>query len=397
MMHRLLALALTATVLFAQRSLDYDYSVVSQVRIDARDLGYPPVDVVPPDESAVRALAVAPDGTLYGATSGKRSHLFALFPAHGYVQPLCSLKDVATVHRSLVISAQGDVYIGAGQAVDNDGQGYGNYPGGALLKYSTRNDEKRPIRIGADCEAVNLGVPVRGESIYTLAIDRERGVIYGLTYPKGHFFSYDIAAAKFAVHGRVAERKIPGEKFENELAIARALAVDRSGRVFLSGEDGFLLRYNPHDGKLEKLPLRVPTVRGREAYNRVDAWAEDASGVLYGGSSDGYLFRLDPKTMRLENLGKPLNQYRIRGLAFLRDGRLYGVGGDDDEMARLFSYDPARGSYQMLGMIDVNRRPYYSWQAFVVDAVAVGLDETIYLGQSERKSKLYLYYPEPRR
>jgi hypothetical protein len=70
------------------------------------------------------------------------------------------------------------------------------------------------------------------------------------------------------------------------------------------------------------------------------------------------------------------------------------LGGDDDEMARLFSYDPSSGSYRMLGMIDVNRRPYDSWQAYVIDAMAVGTDGTMYLGQSERKSKLYVYYPE---
>lgn len=36
----------------------------------------------------IRALAVAPDGKLYGATSGKRNHLFLLDPVHGYVLPL---------------------------------------------------------------------------------------------------------------------------------------------------------------------------------------------------------------------------------------------------------------------------------------------------------------------
>jgi hypothetical protein len=41
----------------------------------------------------------------------------------------------------------------------------------------------------------------------------------------------------------------------------------------------------------------------------------------------------------------------------------------------------------------VNRRPYYTWQAYVIDSVVAGLDGTIYLGQAERKSKLYLYYP----
>jgi len=41
----------------------------------------------------------------------------------------------------------------------------------------------------------------------------------------------------------------------------------------------------------------------------------------------------------------------------------------------------------------VNRRPYYSWQAYVIDSAAVGNDGTVYLGQSERISKLYLYHP----
>lgn len=72
----------------AQRPPDYDHVVVSQNRIDSRDLGYPPVDVIPDDDSAITALTVAPNGNLYGATSGKQSHLFVLNPRHGYVQPL---------------------------------------------------------------------------------------------------------------------------------------------------------------------------------------------------------------------------------------------------------------------------------------------------------------------
>ena len=190
------------------------------------------------------------------------------------------------------------------------------------------------------------------------------------------------------------ERRIPGEKFEKERNMGRALALDAEGKVYGSGDRSALFRFDPETRKLEWLHLSAPTVAGREPYNRVDCWAEGSKDMLYGGTSDGYLFRLDTKSLALENLGKPLNQYRIRGLVFARNGRLYGAGGNDDEMARLFSYDPMRGVYQMLGMVDVNRRSYYSWQAYVIDAVAMGMDGTLYLGQSERKSKLYLYYPE---
>ncbi|HKW99066.1 MAG TPA: hypothetical protein VJN43_15100 [Bryobacteraceae bacterium] len=339
-------------------------------------------------------MAVAPDGIIYGATSGTRSYLFVLYPQHGYVQPLGYLGGVATVDHALVVAQNGDVFIGGSNGVDTQLAGYEHYAGGHLLRYTPQNDESKPIRIDVPCTVTDLGIPVAGEGVYTMALDRPRGVLYGLSYPNGQFFSYSIAAGKFTIHGKVAEHRIPGEKFEKDKNIGRALLIDAGGRVFASGEAGALFRFDPETNRLEKLPLTAPTVPGREPYNRVDAWTEDGQGQAYGGTSDGYLFRFDPKNLKLENLGKPLNQYRIRGLGFARNGKLYGVGGDDDEMARLFSYDPSTGAYEMLGMIDVNRRPYYSWQAYVIDSLVVGTDGTVYLGEAERKSRLYLYYPE---
>jgi outer membrane protein assembly factor BamB len=389
-----LTLVCAATLLLAQRTLEYDRSVVSQVRIDARDLGYPPVDVIPSGESAITALTVAPDGVVYGATSGVKSHLFALDPLHGYVQPLGYLKDVTTVHGALAIASNGDVYIGGSIAVDNGGAGYDTYPGGHLLRYRPAPDQAaHPIRIDVACETTDLGIPVEHEGIYALAFNRERTVLYGLTYPSGNFFRYDVAGAKFMPLGQVAEHRIRGEKFERDRLIGRALAVDSKGNVFTSGEDGAIFCYR-HGAAIEKLAIKVPAEPGREVYNRVEVWSSDASGTLYGGTSDGYLFCLYPDSLTLENLGKPLNQYRINGLVRAHNGKFYGTGGDDDDMARLFSYDPNSGVYQVLGFIDVNRRPYYTWQAYRIGAMSVGTDGTVYLGESERKSRLYLYYPE---
>ncbi len=299
----------SALPVWAQRDRSYDSSVVSQVRIDLRELGYPPVDVIPSDESAIRALAV-----------------------------------------------------------DNNAQGYEHYVGGHLLKYVPAEDTARNgNRIEKACPVVDLGIP---------------------------FFSYQIRPGALKIQGRVARKIIPGEKIENEKAIGRALALDQDGNVFTSGEGGRFCRFDIKAQRLEHLEIGVPAVPGREVYNRVDAWTADLEGSLYGGSSDGYLFRLNPAKLAVVNLGKPLNQYRIRGLVLAHNGKIYGMGGDDDEMARLFSYDPASGLYELLGMIDVNRRPYYSWQGYVFDAMVLGLDGTVYMGQAERKSKLYLYYPQ---
>ena len=88
--------------------------------------------------------------------------------------------------------------------------------------------------------------------------------------------------------------------------------------------------------------------------------------------------------------GQPIFElvYHLTGLALRPNGKIYGVGGDEDGMARPFSYHPAVGDYQILGFVDVNRRaPYYTWQAYVIKAMATGLDGTLYIGESERLSR----------
>jgi hypothetical protein len=364
----------------AQRTPDYDNVVVPQDRIDERDLGYPPLDVIPNGESSITSLAISPNGNLYGATSGKRSHLFVLNPRHGYVQPLGILPATTAVTNALVVSASGDVYIGGS-------------PAGHLLKYTPHNEDSQPIRIQEPCEVTDLGQAMKGESIFTLAMDRDSNLIYGLSFPNAHFFKFAIAGSVFTDLGVVARQVPEGEKFETEKMMSRKLTLDVKGNVYASGEDGFFFKFDKGKQALQKLPVRAPAVPGREPWTRVDAFLLDTTGLIFGGTSDGYLFRFDPGPMTVENLGKPLNQYRIAGLVPGPGGKIYGVGGDDDEMARLFCYEPGSGAYQVLGFIDVNRRPYYTWQAYIVKAMAAGLDGTIYIGEAERISKLYLFYP----
>jgi outer membrane protein assembly factor BamB len=373
----------SAVAALAQRSLDYDHVVVPQNRIDARALGYPPLDVIPDGESGITSLAVAPNGDIYGATSGARSHLFVLSPIHGFVQPIGYLPDTKSVTHAVVTSAEGDVYVGSGTS-------------GHLLKYTPSNPYHQEIGTH-DNKAVpvkDLGQAVEGQGIFTLAIDRDAGVIYGLTSPDTHFFAFSISMGKFSDWGVVCPKVPEGEKFEKDKIMSRMLALDAKGNVYASGEDGYLFKFDKAAQKLEKLKVQAPAIPGREPWTRVDAFMADAaSGLIYGGTSDGYLFQFDPASQQVVNLGKPLIQYDIAGLAPGPGGKIYGVGGTDQGMARLFSYRPATGAYEELGFVDVNRRPYYTWQAYVIGAVAVGHRGTIYIGENERISKLYLFYP----
>jgi hypothetical protein len=363
-----------------QRDPGYDSVVVPQTRIDLRDLGYSPLDLIPDGESAITSLAVAPNGDIYGATSGTRSHLFSIDPQRGYVIPLGVVPGATAVTHALVVSISGEVYLGTA-------------PDGHLLRYSPAALQQSDIVIPKVLPIKDLGSAIASESIFALAIDRKQGLIYGLTYPNAHLFQYSISDSKFADLGTVASVTPPGEKYEHDKMISRMLAVDEEGNVFVSGEAGAFYEFEIKTHSLRKLPIHAPAVPGREPYTRVDAFLLAPSGLIYGGTSDGYLFRLDTRALTVTNLGKPLNQYRIAGLARSANGMLYGVGGDSPEMARMFSYDPSTGAYELLGFIDVNRRPYYSWQAYTIGDIVADGRGTIYLGQAERISKLYLFYP----
>jgi hypothetical protein len=364
---------------YAQRDAEDDNVVVLQTRIDARDLGYPPIDVIPNGESGITSLALAPNGYLYGATSGKRSHLFVLIPRHGYVQPLGVIPGATAVTHALAVSDQGDVYIGTS-------------PDGHLLKYTPKDEFHQSIQIGKPLPVTDLGQPVPGESIFALVINRWQ-LVYGLTSPGAHFFEYSPTNGKFSDLGVVANKIPEGEKFEKDKMMSCMLAADQSGNVYASGENGTIFRFRPSESKIAPLPIHAPAVPGREPWTRVDAFLLDPSGMIYGGTSDGYLFRLDPEKLTVTNLGKPLMQSRMNGLVRGANGKLYGTGGGKDDMARLFSYDPASGEYKVLGFVDVNRRPYYTWRAYTIGAIAADKDGTVYIGEDERISKLYLFYP----
>lgn len=364
----------------AQREPGYDRVVVPQTRIDLRDLGYSPVDLIPDGESGITSLTVAPNGDIYGSTSGSRSHLFVINPQHGYVVPLGVISGAVAVTHAVVVAEDGTVFIGTA-------------PAGHLLKYTPDRLDRQNIEIDRALPVEDMGAPLAGEIIAALTIDRKANTIYGLTSPNAHFFRYSIAEKKFEDLGVVAKSAPFAEKFEHEKMTSRMLAVDAHGDVFASGENGYFYEFEAKAQILRKLAIHAPAVPGREPFTRVDAFLADKSGAVFGGTSDGYLFRLDPDALTLKNLGKPLNQYHIAGLAWGPGGKLYGVGGDDAEMARLFSYDPADGSYDLLGFIDVNRRPYFTWQAYVIGDIVSDERGTVYLGENERISKLYLFSP----
>lgn len=68
--------------------------------------------------------------------------------------------------------------------------------------------------------------------------------------------------------------------------------------------------------------------------------------LVYGGRFDGYIFTPDLSTITVVNLGKPLRQQRILGLAFQR-GKVYGISGEAQGRPRTFASNPQAGGFDL--------------------------------------------------
>jgi hypothetical protein len=82
-MRKLTLIFVMCTSPWGQRTPDCDHSVVSQIPIDAGDLGYTPVDLIPPEESAMGALTVGPGVAIYGSRAESAATCSCCIPSTG--------------------------------------------------------------------------------------------------------------------------------------------------------------------------------------------------------------------------------------------------------------------------------------------------------------------------
>jgi hypothetical protein len=378
-------------------------------RMDFRDLGYRNFNEIPADAAFITALAAAPDGRIFGATSGVRSHLFVFSPKTNQVRPLGTIADAKGVHHSLAVDPRGPVYIGTGRDLRQTftikpdlsfgtnhisldlwtqlKEFYKDYPGGHLYSYDPTSEKS--VKAEHAAALTDLGIPVAGDGIYAMTLDSQRQVLYGLTYPHGHFFTFDLKQHKASDKGAIGKLVQFGGPDDRTLrTLPRDLVVAATGDVYTSTDEGHILRFDIAKQELQTLAAEIPG----ESMQVVEAWVK-VDDTLYGGTSEGFLFRFHPSSGEVDNLGKPMVALRIRGLAAGRDGMVYGLAGDRSVPNLLFRYDPAKHRLETLGGVAVNRSPYYLWKGQQFDAMATGTDGTIYMGESDRGGHLFFYIP----
>jgi len=390
-------------------------------RVDLRDLGYPLVNEIPENSSAVTSLLTARDGIIYGGTTGEVSYLFMFDPEINKIRHLGRIPDQESIHHSLVEDKDGMLYLGTGMnmfeeiSLSSAGLGaegtidkslwkdiknhFKDYPGGHLYRYNPRSGNQKVKLPDMACEIEDLGIPLAHNSIYTLTINPKGDEIYGITYPDAHFFAYLIASKKFTDLGPADDKIVFHGPERYWRSICRALVCDNTGKVYFSATNGIVKYYDPGTRTIESTGLKIPGdyyyLQFYEDYTVVDYFAKASSGLIYGGTSDGYLFSFDPIGMKLTNLGKMRASRRLRCMTVGLDGKVHIMAGErsSSRPCQFYIYNPSSGGYEDLGLLIVDRSPYYYWRGQQFDAMTTGKDGTIFIGESERRSHLFLYIP----
>lgn len=391
-------------------------------RLDYRDLGYPDVNAIEADNSPITALVSAPGGKVYGATSGKASNLFLYDRGINKVRPLGAIGDARGVYHTMVVDRDGSILIGGGlnmlapvpltrefpggyRAIEEQlwkdvAAPYADYAGGHLYRYDPAKNDAGNRMPGEPCPLEDLGIPVKGNTIYAMALHAPSRRLFGVTYPDARFFIWDLDKKTCTDVGAVFEKKIYSGPERHWRSVPRAIFIDDDGRAYTSGDDGRILRCTPGQApaSIERTAMQIPG-EFWEAWNYhgcpvIESWSRDSKGNVYGASSDGFLFRMELKEERIVNLGKPRVGRRIRAMTMGPDQRLYMLCGELQDVCKLFSYDTrGKEGFRDWGVLAVDRSPYYAKRAYQFDAMATGIDGTIFLGESDRRAGLFLFIP----
>ncbi|GIU74417.1 MAG: hypothetical protein KatS3mg004_1504 [Bryobacteraceae bacterium] len=159
------------------------------------------------------------------------------------------------------------------------------------------------------------GIAPRGEGVLAMNMDPQRMRVYGLTWPTGVFFRYDVRRREWKEIGAFFEEGENG-RGPTYRTICRALAVDpRDGSVYFTTGDGVIHRYRYDTEQVE--PVRGDDLRkdyfgqydvtspGHMAYNWRQVFWHPRTQMFYGvHGNSGYLFRFDPRAERVEVLDR---------------------------------------------------------------------------------------------
>jgi hypothetical protein len=359
-------------------------------------------------ESAVTDMILMNDNWVYGSTKAtlgaQNCHIFRTDGDKvEHMVNVTSLLEGQTSITDLCVG-KGNVLYGCtstyDEILDDTGKGY---EGGHLFLFRPSSGENE-----------DLGIIAPGQGINCIAIDTLRGKIYGVTYPAGHLFSYDdktkavrdfgeiMAPWRVKDLGRVFWRGVPkvlmiddagtvyfSTYYHKEIALTGKELMKGGSATYSSKSGGLIYRLAYGDEQPVFTGAAIPTQQGMDSdplYENGIASAIRAQdgGFWCGTINDGFLFKFHPSTSTVINKGKAFQYWNLKSLAYGGDGKLYMLGGRDEDNSWILCYDSAIGSIDCLGW------PDNTAQCSVICADFKG---RILIAENLRHSFIWVYEP----
>ena len=285
---------------------------------------------------------------------------------------------------------------------------YKPYRGGHLLAYDMKSKTFE-----------DLGTETHREGIITMNMDTVRGIIFGLSWPTGYLFRYDVARKEMKDLGPAMGKGEDGKGTDFRV-VCRSMAIDPAdGTLYFTNAEGDIKYLKPGSDSIRTLQgedmrkdyfgIYDIFTSGSMAYNWRQVFWYGPEKMIYGvHGNSGYLFRLDPSVPRMEVLerltsvpsklsgmgdqfsygylgfkpgpdgrtiyyltGGPIyvDGKRVMGAATTAKGEARGL-----EDLHLVTYDIPTGKYTDNGAVFYpdGQRPLY------VNSIAIGDDGTVY-------------------
>ncbi len=395
----------------------------------------------PRDHKTYNGISCASDGKIYyvlkSASIDEGAQMYSFDPKADKITHLCDITEVCGEKRETGIKpvpqgkvhvhfyeAEGKLYFATHRAYYEviDGveliprslpEGYESYLGGHLVSYDLESGEFE-----------DFGIPIPYEGILTMSMDTERKVMYGLSWPSGILFRYEVNNGKNTVIGPITGEGEKGEGSDFRV-ICRSIAIDpRDGSAYMTRSEGNIFRLRLGQDKIELVEgesmikdyfgnYNVSDV-GPGAYNwRQTVWSPRDKKIYGVHGNSGYLFRFNPDIPRIEVLDRitslpskrsgMFDQFHygylgfslgpdLRKIYYLTGAPLYDDKGKritstersletlkyyTQENTHLITYDISNYEYQDHGPVfyqdgDKQRRP------LDLQSIAVGKDNTVY-------------------
>jgi len=358
-------------------------------------------------ESAVTDMILMHDGYVYGSTKAtwgaQNCHIFRtdgekiehLLNLSAEIAGQTAINDLCT--------GEGNLLYGCTSTYDQILDGEKKYDGGHLFTF-----DPATRKIG------DLGIVAPNQGINCIAVDSIRGKIFGVTYPAGHLFSFDINTKsvrdfgeimtpwRVKELGRVSWRGVPkvlmmddagtvyfSTYYHREISLTKQELMEGGSSSYSSSSGGLIYRLAAGDDQPVFTGVVVPTQKGMDSdplYENGIASAIRArdGGFWCGTINDGFLFKFHPSSSTVINKGKAFQYWNLKSLAYGGNGKLYMLGGRDEDNSWILSYDPVAGSIDCLGW------PDNTAQCSVICADSKG---RILIAENLRHSFIWVYEP----